>query len=70
MKLKVRVINPLYEKRHLYASYVSIPEYNDYVGELLPPPKRNPDNVFRLKDLHSRFVREIPKDWVICGWKY
>lgn len=69
MRLKVRVYNPQYEIRHRYAKYMAIPEYFDYIGEVLPPPKRNPNNVFRLKDLHSGFIREISKDLIICGWK-
>jgi len=69
MKLKVRCYNPLYEKRDRYAKYMAIPEYYDFVGEILSPPKRNPDNIFRLKDSRTGFIREIPKDSIICGWK-
>lgn len=69
MILKIRLYNPQYEKRHLYASNHTIPQYHDYVGELLPTQKRNKDNTFRFKDIHTGFIRTIPKDDIICGWK-
>lgn len=70
MIIKVRVLNPLFEMKDRYAKHMAIPEYHDHIGELLTPPQRNPDNIFRLKDLRSGFIREISKDRAICGWKY
>jgi hypothetical protein len=69
MKLKLRIYNPQYEKRHLYASNHSIPQYHEYTGELLSSQKRSKDNTFCLKDLHTGFIRKIKKEEVICGWK-
>lgn len=70
MRLKVRIYNPQYEKRHLYAKNHPIPEYSEYFGEVYPSEKRNEDDTFRLKDLHTGFIRKIPKADIICGWKY
>jgi hypothetical protein len=70
MKLKVRVRNPQYEVRDRYASYLSIPEYHDFTGEVIPATKRDSNATFRLKDLRSGFIREIPRKDIICGWKF
>lgn len=37
--MKVRVRNPIYAKRHVYASYMHIPEFYDREGDQVPAPK-------------------------------
>jgi hypothetical protein len=70
MRLRIRVKNSQYEKRHLYSKYMRIPEFNDYEGEIYPSPKWVGDESFCLKtDDHKYSFRVIPKEMIICGWK-
>lgn len=70
MRLRVRVKNLQYDVRHRYASYMHIPEYNDYEGEIYPSPKWVGDDSFCLKtNDHKYSFRVIPKDMIMCGWK-
>ena len=41
--LKVR--NPVWPRRSAYASYVHIPEFYEYTGQLLKPEKRDVEQV-------------------------
>lgn len=70
MRLRVRVKNSQYEKRHLYAKYIHIPEYNDYEGEVYPNPKWVDNDSFCLTIANNKYsFRVIPKEMIICGWK-
>lgn len=44
--LKVR--NPNWPRRHVYASYVDVPEFNYYTGQLVASHKRDPDDTLRI----------------------
>ena len=44
--LKVR--NPMWKFKHVYASYMVVPEFNYYTGQLLAPHKRDPDDTVRI----------------------
>lgn len=70
MILTVKVRNSLYDKRHLYAKNVDIPEYDYYTGELHSASKWDGNNTFRLKDIFTGFERVIQKELVECGWKH
>lgn len=70
MRLRVRVKNIQYERRHVYASYMHIPEYNDYEGEVYPNPKWVGNDCFCLTTADKQFpFRVISKDRIICGWR-
>ena len=70
MRLRVRVKNLQYDVRDRYASYMHIPEYNDYEGEVYPNPKWVGDDCFCLTTSDKQFpFRVIAKDRIICGWK-
>ena len=70
MRLRVRVANPMYARKHIYASYMHIPEYNDYEGEIYPNPKWVKDNAFCLTTTDPQFpFRIIEKSQIICGWR-
>ena len=65
--LTVRMRNPLYEKRHLYTQ--NIPEYYDYTGEVLPPPKWIGNKRFCLSTNDRQFkFRVLEKENIMCGW--
>ena len=51
--LTVRMRNPLYEKRHLYAQ--NIPEYYDHTGKVLSKPKWVKDNAFCLSSGSGKY---------------
>jgi hypothetical protein len=70
MRLRIRVKNSQYEKRHLYSKYMRIPAFRDYEGEIYPSPKWVGDDSFCLKtDDHKYSFRVIPKEMIMCGWK-
>jgi len=70
MRLRVRVKNILYEVRHRYASYMHIPEYNDYEGEIYPNPKWVGNDSFCITTTDNQFTfRVIEKDKIVCGWR-
>lgn len=70
MRLRIRVKNLQYEQRHVYASYMHIPEFVDYEGEVYPNAKWIPDGCFCLTTGDPEFpYRVISKDRIICGWK-
>lgn len=68
MRLKVRMRNENYDRRHLYA--YPIAEYTDYVGEIVPKPKWVDEDSFCLStgDLQFPF-RVLSKENIICGWE-
>lgn len=70
MRLRIRVSNPLYAYRHTYASYIQIPEYYEYEGEIVSPkPKWLSDNQFMMDTGEDESVlRVLDKDRIICGW--
>ena len=71
MILTVRMKNPVYHMRNAYASYVQVPEYNDYIGSVLPNPKWVKDDSFCLSSGTGKYdFRILKKDNVICGWRY
>lgn len=70
MRLRVRVKNSQYEVRHRYASYMHIPEYHDYEGEIYPNPKWVRDDSFCLTTGDKQFpFRVLDKESIICGWR-
>lgn len=69
MKLTVRYRNYAYAIRDRYASYLYIPEYFDYTGEVLPSPKWVKDDSFCLSGGGGKYdFRVLLKENVICGW--
>lgn len=70
MRLRVRVKNSLYPRRHAYAASMFIPEFDEYEGEVYPNPKWVGDNAFCLTTDDKQFpFRIIEKDKLECGWK-
>jgi hypothetical protein len=65
MILTVRYRNYAYAIRDRYASYLYIPEYFDYTGEVLPSPKWVKDDSFCLSggggkyDLMTNRLKEL-----------
>lgn len=71
MRLKVRYKNAQYAIRERFASYLHIPEYFDYFGEVIPNPKWVKDDSFCIRYGSGRNdFRVLLKDNVICGWLY
>ena len=71
MILTVRMKNPVYHMRNAYASYVQVPEYNDYIGSVLPNPKWVKDDSFCISSGTGKYdFRILKKDNIICGWRY
>ena len=71
MILTVRMKNPVYHMRNAYASYVQVPEYNDYIGSVLPNPKWVKDDSFCISSGTGKYdFRVLKKDNIICGWRY
>ncbi len=70
MRLRIRVSNPMYRYRHTYASYMQIPEYHEYEGEIVSPkPKWLSDNQFMMDTgTDESVLRVLDKDRIICGW--
>lgn len=69
MILTVRMANPIYYMRKAYASYVSVPEYNDYTGSVLPRPKWVKDDSFCLSCGTGKLdFRVLKKENIIHGW--
>lgn len=59
--LKVR--NPVWPRRHAYASYVDVPEFNYYTGRLMAPVKRDPPDTVRITSDDPKYpVRLIDAD--------
>ncbi len=70
MHLKVKVKNPEYPFRHRYASYVVIPEFNTYIGQVVKSkPKGISNKQFMLTtgDYESP-VRILEKDSIVEAW--
>ena len=66
-RLRVRVKNRLYDKRHLYGYHIT--EYNEYEGMIVPNPKWVKDDSFCLATGQHPFdFRVIEKDMIMCGW--
>lgn len=59
--LKVR--NPNWPRRHVYASYVDVPEHYLYTGQLMAAVKRDPPDTIRITSGDPRYpVRMIDID--------
>lgn len=68
--LKVRMKNPLYDKRHLYVPTMKIPEFIDYIGEVVQRPSWVSKKEFCLSTGTRPFkMRVLPKDNIVCGWR-
>lgn len=71
MRLKIRYKNSQYEIRDRFASYLYIPEYFDYEGDLMDRPKHVKNDEFCLRYGTGRYdFRILKKDKVIYGWYY
>lgn len=66
--MRVRVRNPIYSKRHLYASYLHIPEFYDREGEIVPSPKwaepgticlTTGDPMFPVRTIHPNLIISV-----------
>ena len=70
MRLRIRVSNPMHAYRHTYASYMQIPECNEYEGTIVSPkPRWLSDNQFMMDTGSDESVlRVLDKDRIICGW--
>ncbi len=70
MRLRIRVSNPMYRFRHTYASYMQIPEYHEYEGEIISPkPKWLSEDQFMMDTgTDESELRVLDKDRIICGW--
>lgn len=70
MRLRIRVSNPMYAYRHTYASYIQIPEYYEYEGEIVSPkPKWLSDNQFMMDTgTDESVLRVLDKDRIVNGW--
>lgn len=69
MILTVRMANPIYYMKDSYASYVDVPEYHEYTGEVLPNPKWVGKDSFCLRSGSGRYdFRVLKKDNIIHGW--
>lgn len=61
----VKVKNPMYKFKHVYASYVDVPEFNLYTGRLVESHKRDPKDTFRMTGDSAYPVRLIDADRVV-----
>ena len=70
MRLRIRVSNPIYRFRNAYASYMHIPEYNEYEGTIVSPkPQWLKDDQFMMDTgTNESELRVMDKDRIICGW--
>jgi hypothetical protein len=62
----VKVKNPVYRFKHVYASYVHVPEFNMYTGKLVESHKRDPEDTFRMTGDSTYPVRLIDADRVVA----
>lgn len=72
MRLRIRVLNPMYAYRHTYASYIQTPEYNEYEGEIMDRKAfawLKPDQFIMSTGDEDAPYRIIDKDRIICGWR-
>lgn len=61
----VKVRNPCWSRRHVYASYVHVPEFYTYTGQLVASHKRDPDDTFRITSGDPAYpIRLIGADMV------
>lgn len=69
MRLRIKMRNPMWERRHKYAVNVWIPEFLEYIGE---PTKRKwvEDTSFCLTDptVEGGF-RVLERKNIVCGWR-
>ena len=71
MKLTVRYKNYAYAIRDRYASYLNIPEYFDYTGEVLTNPKWVGNDSFCLRYGAGKYdYRILKKENIIHGWRH
>ena len=61
----VRVVNPVYRFKHVYASYAHVTEFNTYTGRLVESHKRDPDDTFRMTGDSAYPVRLIDAGRVV-----
>lgn len=47
-RVTLKVRNPNWPRRHVYASYVDVPEFYTYTGSLVAPHKRDPEDTVRI----------------------
>lgn len=72
MRLRIRVHNPQYPFRSVYAKYVHIPEWNEYEGEIMDRsafPWLTEDQFVMSTGDEDAPYRIIDKDRIICGWR-
>jgi hypothetical protein len=68
MALKIRVRNPMADRQGIYA--FPMPEYYDYIGDIVPNPPWVKDDHFCLSTGNADFsFRVIEKERIICGWQ-
>lgn len=64
-RVTLKVRNPNWPRRHVYASYVDVPEFYYYTGQLVESHKRDPNDTFRITSGDPRYpVRLIDADRV------
>jgi hypothetical protein len=63
--ITVTVKNPMWPYKQVYASYVHIPEFNEYTGRLCESGKRDPAGTFRMTRGSSYPVRLLDIDRVV-----
>lgn len=64
-RVTLKVRNPSWPRRHVYASYVQVPEFYYYTGNLMAPVKRDPPDTVRITSGDPRYpVRLIDADRV------
>lgn len=70
MFLKVKVKNPEYPYRNRYASYVVIPEFNTYVGQVVKPKPRwlSPNQFMLTTGDYEAPVRILDKTDIVAAW--
>lgn len=65
-RVTLKVLNPMWKFKHVYASYVHVPEFNVYEGQLLAPQRGDPAGTFRMTSGDPSYpVRLIDVDRVV-----
>ena len=67
-KFRIRMKNSMYDRRDVYAFH--IPEYNEYEGYIVLPPKWVSSDSFCLSTNDPNWpFRVLIKEDIICGWE-
>lgn len=78
----IKVYNPVYERKHIFAASVYIPEYNVYTGTVVPNPKwvandclclnteENPLRIILKKNIVGYLPKVEEKTNQIKTWQY